>query len=221
MSTLMFMIKRDFLLASRQRAELVNPLLFYLLIVILFPLALGQNPRLLAMVAPVIVWIGALLAVLLSIERMFRSDFIDGTLEQLILSKHSLSLLVLGKIVAHWLVSGLPLILITPVIALLLNINIELFKVLLLTLVLGTPALSAIGAIGVALTVGLRRGGILLALIVLPLYIPVLIFAARALEHSAQGWSIQAEIAMLIALFILSITLAPLPTAAALKVSIG
>ncbi len=221
MSTLMFMIKRDFLLASRQPAELVNPLLFYLLIVILFPLALGQNPRLLAMVAPVIVWIGALLAVLLSIERMFRSDFTDGTLEQLILSKHSLSLLVLGKIVAHWLVSGLPLILITPVIALLLNINIELFKVLLLTLVLGTPALSAIGAIGVALTVGLRRGGILLALIVLPLYIPVLIFAARALEHSAQGWSIQAEIAMLIALFILSITLAPLPTAAALKVSIG
>lgn len=221
MNSLIYMIKRDFLLAVRQRAELINPLLFYLLVIILFPLGLGQNPKLLTVVAPVVIWIAALLAVLMSIERMFRSDFLDGTLEQLILCRHSLALLVLGKIVAHWLVTGLPLILVTPLIALLLNISMEQFSVLLVTLLLGTPALSAIGAIGVALTVGLRRGGILLALIVMPLYTPVLIFATRAMEHAAQGWSIQAELAMLIALFVLSLTLAPLPTAAALKVSTG
>lgn len=221
MNSVVYMLKRDFLLAFRQRAELVNPLLFYILVIILFPLGMGQNPQLFAVVAPVIIWIAALLAVLMSIERMFRSDFLDGTLEQLILSRHSLSLLVLGKIIAHWLVTGLPLILVTPLIALLLNINMTQFEVLFITLLLGTPALSAIGAIGVALTVGLRRGGILLALIVMPLYVPVLIFATRAMEHAAGGWSIQAELAMLTALFILSITLAPLPAAAALKVSTG
>lgn len=221
MGAVLYIIRRELLLAFRQRAELVNAVLFYSFIVILFPLAIGAQPNLIAKVAPAIIWVAALLSVLLSIDRMFRSDFEDGTLEQFILSSHPLSLLVLGKILAHWLVSGVPLIILSPLLALFLGLDGHVIKYLMLTLLLGTPVLSAIGAIGVALTVGLRRGGILLALLVLPMYVPVLIFATVTVEHASSGLPIVADVSMLIAFLILAVTLAPLPTAAALKVSVS
>lgn len=221
MEAVIYMIRRDLLLAMRQRAELVNAVLFYSFIVVLFPLAIGAKADLIAKVAPAIIWVAALLSVLLSIDRTFRSDFEDGTLEQLILSAHPLSLLVLGKILAHWLVSGVPLLVLTPLLTLFLGLDAGSIKILMLTLLLGTPVLSAVGAIGVALTVGLRRGGILLALLVLPMYVPVLIFSTVMVEHANSGLPIRADLSMLIAFLILAITLAPLPTAAALKVSVS
>jgi len=221
MNAVAYMIKRDLLLVYRQRAELVNPLLFFILVILLFPLGIGVQPKLISQVAPAIIWVAALLAVMLSIDRLFRSDFQDGTLEHLLLSSHPLSLLVLGKIIAHWLVTGLPLILLTPLLAVFLGLNVETTRIIMVTLVLGTPALSALGAIGAALTVGLRRGGVLLAILVIPLYIPVLIFATMAVEHATTSAPVIADLSMLTAFLILSVTLAPLPAAAALKVSIG
>ena len=221
MNAVAYMIKRDLLLVYRQRAELVNPLLFFLLVILLFPLGIGVQPKLISQVAPAILWVAALLAVMLSIDRLFRSDFQDGTLEHLLLSAHPLSLLVLGKIIAHWLVTGLPLILLTPLLAVFLGLDVDTTRIIMVTLVLGTPALSALGAIGAALTVGLRRGGVLLAILVIPLYIPVLIFATMAVEHATTSAPVIADLSMLTAFLILSVTLAPLPAAAALKVSIG
>lgn len=221
MNAVTYMIKRDLLLVYRQRAELVNPLLFFILVILLFPLGIGVQPKLISQVAPAIIWVAALLAVMLSIDRLFRSDFQDGTLEHLLLSSHPLSLLVLGKIIAHWLVTGLPLILLTPLLAVFLGLDAETTRIIMVTLVLGTPALSALGAIGAALTVGLRRGGVLLAILVIPLYIPVLIFATMAVEHATTSAPVIADLSMLTAFLILSVTLAPLPAAAALKVSIG
>lgn len=221
MDAVLYMIRRELLIAFRQRAELVNALLFYSFIVVLFPLAIGAQPNLIARVAPAIIWVAALLSVLLSIDRTFRSDFEDGTLEQLILSAHPLSLLVLGKILAHWLVSGVPLLVLTPLLTLFLGIDTGSTKVLMLTLLLGTPVLSAAGAIGVALTVGLRRGGILLALLVLPMYIPVLLLATVMVDHASSGLPVGADLSMLIAFLLLALTLAPLPTAAALKISVS
>ena len=213
MGAVLYMIRRELLLAVRQRAELVNAVLFYCFIVVLFPLAIGNQPNLLVKVAPATIWVAALLSVLLSIDRTFRSDFEDGSLEQLILSAHPLSLLVLGKILAHWLVSGLPLLVLTPLLSLFLGLDANSIKVLMLTLLLGTPVLSAVGAIGVALTVGLRRGGILLALLVLPMYVPVLIFATVMVEHANAGLPVTADLSMLIAFLILAVT--------ALKVSVS
>jgi heme exporter protein B len=221
MDAVLYMMRRELLLAFRQRAELVNAVLFYSFIVVLFPLAIGAQANLIAKVAPAIIWVAALLSVLLSIDRTFRSDFEDGTLEQLILSVHPLSLLVLGKILAHWLVSGVPVLVLTPLLALFLGMDASSIKILMLTLLLGTPVLSAVGAIGVALTVGLRRGGILLALLVLPMYVPVLLFATMTVDQANAGLPISADLSMLAAFLILAITLAPLPTAAALKVSVS
>ena len=221
MGAVSYMIRRELLLAMRQRAELVNAVLFYCFIVVLFPLAIGAQANLIAKVAPAIIWVAALLSVLLSIDRTFRSDFEDGTLEQLILSAHPLSLLVFGKILAHWLVSGVPLLVLTPLLALFLGLDAGNIKILMLTLLLGTPVLSAVGAIGVALTVGLRRGGILLALLVLPMYVPVLLFATMTVEQAHVGLPIAADLSMLIAFLLLALTLAPLPVAAALKVSVS
>ncbi|PKM11881.1 MAG: heme exporter protein CcmB [Gammaproteobacteria bacterium HGW-Gammaproteobacteria-3] len=215
------MIRRDLLLAVRHRAESANPLLFFILVVTLFPLGLGGQAKLLQAMAPGIIWVAALLAVMLSLDSLFRSDFDDGSMEQLVLSPYPLSLLVLAKIIAHWLVTGLPLLLVAPLLATLLNLPESAFPVLMLTLLLGTPVLSLIGAIGVALTVGLRRGGVLLALLVLPLYIPVLIFASNAIEMAAGGLPVGAQINMLIALLLAALVLAPLPAAAALKMSIN
>ncbi len=214
-----FLLRRDLLLSLRNRAEYVMPLLFFVLVISMFPLALGAQPELLARIAPGIVWVAALLAAMLSLDSIFRSDFADGSLEQILLSAHPVAVLVLAKVCAHWLVTGLPLLVVAPVLAEMLGLPGEAQPTLLLTILLGTPSLSLIGAIGVALTVGLRKGGIILSLLVLPLYVPVLIFAASATENAAMGFDISAQIYMLLAFLFLSISLSPWATAAALRMS--
>jgi len=212
---------RDLTLAYRQRADLFNPLLFFVLVTALFPLGIGADPALLREVAPGIIWVAALLAAMLSLESVFRSDFEDGSLEQFLISAQPLSMLVLAKVVAHWLITGLPLLVVAPLLGLLLDLPVASITTLMLTLVLGTPVLSMVGAIGVALTVGLRRGGVILSLLVLPLYVPVLIFASNAVESAGAGLPITAHISILTALLVLSVSLSPLATAAALKISLA
>ena len=214
-------IRRDLLLAFRRRAEMANPLFFFVLVVTLFPLAVGAQPNLLKAMAPGVIWVSALLATLLSLDGLFRTDFEDGSLEQMLLSPHALSILVLGKIFAHWLVTGLPLILIAPLLAMFLGLPEQAMGTLWLTLILATPLLSLIGAIGVALTVGLRRGGMLLSLLVLPLYVPVLIFASGAVDRAASGLPVGAQLNILMAMLLAALVLVPLPTSAALKMSVN
>jgi len=214
-------IQRDLLLAFRRRAEMANPLFFFVLIVTLFPLAVGAQPNLLQTMAPGVIWVSALLAALLSLDSLFRSDFEDGSLEQMLLSPHALSVLVLGKIISHWLVTGLPLLLVAPLLALFLGLPEQAMGTLWLTLILATPLLSLIGAIGVALTVGLRRGGMILSLLVLPLYVPVLIFASNAVDRAASGLPVGAQLNILLAMLLAALVLVPLPTSAALKMSVN
>jgi heme exporter protein B len=212
---------RDLLLAYRRRTEMINPLLFFVLVTALFPLGIGADPALLRSVAPGIIWVAALLAAMLSLDSVFRSDFEDGSLEQFLISAQPLSILVLAKVIAHWLITGLPLLVVAPLLGVLLDLPSASIGTLMLTLALGTPVLSMIGAIGVALTVGLRRGGVILSLLVLPLYIPVLIFAANAVESAGAGLPIAAHLSLLMALLALSMSLSPLATAAALKISLS
>ena len=214
-------IRRDLILALRRRSEIANPLLFFILVITLFPLGIGAQPHLLQAIAPGIIWVSALLAAMLSLDSLLRSDFDDGSLEQILLSAHPSSLLVLAKIIAHWLVTGLPLLFVAPLLAVLLGMPSHSIGILLLTLLLGTPVLSLIGAIGVALTVGLRRGGMILSLLVLPLYVPVLIFASNAVEMAGSGLPVDAQINILISIFVMALVLAPWPTSAALKMSIN
>ena len=221
MSPFTAIVRRDLILAVRHRAEAANPLLFFVIVVALVPLGLNPRAETLELIAPGVFWIGALLATLLSLERMFRTDFEDGSLELMLASPHPLPLIVLAKIVAHWLVTGLPLLAAAPLIALLLGLPAQSLAVLLATLALGTPALSAVGAIGVALTVGLRRGGMLLSLLVLPLYIPVLVFASSAVTAAADGLPVTGQIYVLGALAALSLSLAPLAAAAALRICLS
>ncbi len=208
--------RRDLLLVLRHRSDAANPLLFFLMVASIFPLGIGPEANTLQQIAPGIIWIAALLATLLSLESIFRSDFDDGSLEQLILSPHPLPLLVLAKTLAHWLATGLPLILLAPLMGLLFGISGWPLVILLITLLLGTPALSLVGSVGVALTVGLRRGGLLLALLLLPLYVPILIFSAGAVEIAAQGLPADGQLYLLSALLVLAATLAPIATSAAL-----
>ncbi len=214
-------IRRDLVLALRRRSEIANPLLFFILVITLFPLGIGAQPHLLQAIAPGIIWVSALLAAMLSLDSLFRSDFDDGSLEQMLLSPHPASVLVLAKITAHWLVTGLPLLIVAPLLAVFLGMPNQALGILLLTLLLGTPVLSLIGAIGVALTVGLRRGGMILSLLVLPLYVPVLIFAGNAVQMASGGLPVDAQINMLISILLMALVLAPLPVAAALKMSIN
>jgi heme exporter protein B len=214
-------VRRDLILAFRRRAEIANPVFFFILVVTLFPLGVGANPKLLQAMAPGVIWVSALLAVMLSLDSLFRSDFDDGSLEQMLLSAHPLTILVLGKIIAHWLVTGLPLLIIAPLLAVFLGLPEQALGTLLITLVLATPVLSLIGSIGVSLTVGLRRGGMILSLLVLPLYVPVLIFASNAVEMAGNGQTVDAQINILIAILLMSVVLAPLPAASALKMSVS
>ncbi len=213
-------LKRDLTLALRTRSEIANPLIFFIIVVSLFPLAVSPEAGLLRTVAPGVIWVAALLSTMLSLDSIFRSDFEDGSLEQMLLSPHPMTVLVLAKITAHWLVSGLPLILLSPLLGVLLFLPFEAMPALLATLALGTPVLSLVGAIGVALTVGLRRGGVLLSLLVLPLYIPVLIFASNAIATAAADLSIKGQLYFLAAMLALALTMAPLATAAALRISL-
>ncbi|MET0089486.1 MAG: heme exporter protein CcmB [Candidatus Thiodiazotropha sp.] len=215
------LLKRDLVLAYRRRAELINPMLFFVLVTAMFPLGIGNDPKLIEAVGPGVVWVAALLASLLSLDSMFRSDFEDGSLEQYMLSAHPISILVLAKILAHWLVTGLPLFIVAPLLAVLLNIPGSAVPTLMLTLLLGTPVLSLIGSVGVALTVGLRRGGVILSLLVLPLYVPVLIFATDAVKTAIVGIPTTAQISILSAMLVGSLVLAPLATAASLRISLS
>jgi heme exporter protein B len=215
------LLKRDLTLAIRHRAEMINPLLFFVLVTSLFPLGIGADPKLLQAVGPGVIWVAALLAALLSLEGIFRSDFEDGTLEQFLLSSHPVSVLVLAKVLAHWLITGLPLLVISPLLGVLLGLPGDAIMILLVTLALGTPVLSLIGAVGVALTVGLRKGGMILSLLVLPLYVPLLIFAANAVDTAAAGLPVTAHLSLISALLVLSLSLSPLATAAALRISLS
>ena len=215
------LLKRDLTLAMRRRAEMVNPLLFFILVTSLFPLGVGANPNLLQAIGPGVIWVAALLAALLSLDGIFRSDFEDGTLEQFLLSSHPVSILVLAKVLAHWLITGLPLLLVSPLLGVLLGLSGDAIRVMMITLLLGTPVLSLLGAVGVALTVGLRKGGMILSLLVLPLYVPLLIFAAAAVDTAAAGLPVTAHLLFITALLILALSLSPPATAAALRISLG
>jgi len=212
-------IHRDLLLAVRRRSDVLTVLLFFVIVVSLFPLGVGPDPALLRTIAPGVIWVAALLASMLALNRMFAADHADGTLEQMLLGATPLGMTVAAKILAHWLVSGLPLVVISPVLALQFDLPQELFGTLTLSLALGTPVLSLIGAIGAALTLGLRGGGALLSLLVLPLYVPVLIIGAGAAEAAAVGLGGNAQLMLLGAFLVFAAAFAPWAAAVALRIS--
>ncbi len=210
-------VGRDLRLALRQRADAGMVVLFFVLTAALFPFGVGPEPNLLARIAPGVIWVTALLAVLLSLERLFLADYEDGSLELLALSPLPLELAVLAKVAAHWLTTGLPLLAAAPLLALLYNMDAAGLPMLLLAMALGGPSLSLIGAIGAALTLGARRGGVLIPLLVLPLYVPVLIFGVAALDAAMAGLSARPHLLILGALLLVSLLVAPLAGAAALR----
>lgn len=213
-------LQRDLLLAFRRRSDVAASLGFFLMVSSLFPLGVGPERETLRTVAPGILWVAALLATLLSLGRLFALDHADGTLEQMLLSPEPLSVIVLGKVVAHWLSTGLPLVLLAPVLALQFDLPWDAIGVLAASLALGTPVLSLLGAIGAALTLGLRGGGVLVALLVLPLYIPVLIFGAGAVQAHTSGQGAAGHLSLLAALLALALFFAPWATTAALRIAL-
>lgn len=217
---LMWIIKRDLLLAVRRQSDVLITLFFFVIVVSLFPLSVGPEMNLLRTMAPGVVWVAALLASMLSLGRMFSNDYLDGTLEQMLLSPQSLSILVLGKAFAHWLVSGVPLVLMAPVLGIQYDLPVDALFVLTGALLLGTPVLSLIGAIGAALTLGLRGGGVLVSLLVLPLYIPILIFGAGAVEANMAGIAFDAHLSLIGAFLLASLVFAPWAAASSLRVSL-
>jgi len=208
------------LLALRRRSEVFTVLFFFMVVISLFPLGVGTEDKILKQIAPGVVWIAALLASTLALDRLFASDYLDGTLEQLSLTPQSLPVMVFAKMLAHWLLTGLPLVLIAPLVGLFYHLPSHSIWVMVLVLLLGTPVLSMIGAIGAALTLGLRGGGVLLSLLVLPLYLPVLVYGAGAIATSmVEGVSIEPYIMLLSAFVILAVIFSPWATAAALRIS--
>lgn len=212
-------LRRDLMLAARHPGELANPLVFFLIVITLVPLGISPEREVLAALAPGLLWVMALLAALLSLDSLFRSDFDDGSLEQLLVCGQPLYFVVLAKILVHWLVTGLPLTLLAPLLGVMLALPEGGYLVLCLSLLLGTAAMSLIGAVGAALTVGLRRGGLLLSLIVMPLYVPILIFGANSVQSAVDGLPSTPQLAILGAFLAASIALAPWAAAGALKVS--
>lgn len=212
-------VMRDLTLAMRRRSDVMTTLFFFVIVVSLFPLGIGPELDTLRMIAPGVFWVAALLASMLALEKLFAADFEDGTLEQMLLTPQPVFVLVLAKVFAHWLITGVPLVLLSPLLGLQYDLAAETLGVLLLSLLLGTPALSLIGAIGAALTLGLRGGGVLVSLLVLPLYIPVLIFGAGAVEANASGLGETGHLLMLGAILLLALVAAPVATSAALKIS--
>ena len=210
-------VGRDIGLALRQGVDSLMVVMFFVIAVVLFPFGVGPEPNVLARIGPGVIWVAALLASMLSLERLFKADYDDGSLELLALQPIALEAVVVAKVAAHWLTTGLPLIVAAPVLALLMNMPADGFLLLILTLALGTPTLSLIGAIGAALVLGSRLGGVLLALLILPLYIPVLIFAVGAMEAALGGFSVKAPLLVLGGLFLGSLALAPWVGAAAIR----
>jgi heme exporter protein B len=211
---------RDARLAMRSRGELAQALAFFVIVVSLFPLAIGPESVILKRIAPGVVWVCALLAVMLTLPRLFQSDYADGTLEQLLLSPYPLALLCAGKMMAHWLTTGLPLALVAPLLGLQFGLDAAELGVMVASLLLGTPVLTMLGAIGAALVLGVRGGAILMALLVLPLYIPVLIFGAGAIEASLAGTDVAANLSLLAAILLFGFVGAPFAVASAVKISL-
>lgn len=215
-----WIVVRDLTLEWRRRTDFLSTLFFFVIVVSLFPLGIGPDLALLRTIAPGVVWVAALLASMLALGRLFISDFHDGTLEQLLLTPQPLYLIVLGKVLALWLLSGLPLALIAPVLGIQFGLSSKTLLVLVVSLLIGTPVLGLIGSIGAALTLGLRSGGVLISLLILPLYIPVLIFGAGAIDASIAGLSPQANLSLLGALLAVTLVFAPWATSAALRISL-
>lgn len=216
---LLLVVRRDLVLAMRRRADVLTTLIFFVMVVSLFPLGVGPEMDMLRKMASGVLWVAALLSSMLSLGRLFSADYLDGTLEQMLLAPQSLSMLVLGKMMAHWMVSGLPLVLMAPVLGVQFDMSANALGVLVVTLLLGTPILSMVGAIGAALTLGLRGGGVLLSLLVLPLCIPVLIFATGAVEAITAGLTVVPHLSLLGALLLLALVFTPWVTAQALRIS--
>jgi heme exporter protein B len=219
LATLRWIVYRDLLLAMRRRSDALTVLLFFVIVVSLFPLGVGPEPAMLRAIAPGVIWVAALLASMLALSRVFALDYADGTLEQMLLAATPLGAIVAAKVLAHWLVTGLPLVLLAPVLALQFDLPQQFLGDLVLSLLLGTPVLSLIGAIGAALTLGLRGGGALLALLVLPLYVPVLVVGAGALDASAAGLGAGAHLLLLGAFLVMAGAFAPWVTAVALRIA--
>ena len=217
---LRWIVWRDLMLAWRRRADMLSTVFFFVIVVSLFPLGIGPETQLLRQIAPGVVWVAALLASMLSLGRLFSNDYHDGTLEQLLLTPQPLYLVVLGKTLAHWIVAELPLVLIAPLVGLQFALSGETLCILFASLLLGTPVLSLIGSIGAALTLGLRGGGVLISILVLPLYIPALIFGSGAVDASIMGMSPAANLYLLGAFAIVSLLFSPWATASALKISL-
>lgn len=220
LNALLLVIRRDLLLAFRRRTDVLSTLVFFVIVCTLFPLGVGPEPELLRTLGPGVLWVAALLASTLALNRLFGLDHADGTLEQLLLSPEPLVLIVAGKVAAHWLISGLPLVLLTPLLALQFGLDAQATASLALSLLIGTPALSLVGAIGAALTLEVRGGGVLVALLVLPLYAPVLIFGAGAAVAEAGGGAAEANLLLLGGLLAGAAALAPWATASALRISL-
>ncbi|MGM0772999.1 MAG: heme exporter protein CcmB [Pseudomonadota bacterium] len=212
---------RDLKTALRQPQDLLNPLLFFVMVVTLFPLGVSPEVSFLQQAGSGILWVAALLSVLLSLDHLYRHDFDDGTLEQLVLQPQPLFLLVLAKSLAHWVLTGLPLVLLAPVLGIMVHLQGNSVAVLCLTLLIGTPVLSLIGSIGAALTLGLRSAGVLLSLLIIPLYIPVLIFGTGTVMAASEGAPVGGQLALMGAFLVLALTLAPFASAAALRISLS
>jgi heme exporter protein B len=217
---LIAVIRRDLRLAARRRGDWLTSQFFFVMVVSMFPLGIGPDPTMLGKVAGGVLWVAALLASLLSLQRLFADDHRDGSLEQMLLSPNPTVLLALGKALAHWLIYGIPLLLIAPVLGVQFALPAEAIGVLMLSLLIGTPVLSLLGSVGAALTLGLRGGGVLLTLLILPLYVPALIFGAGAVDATLAGLGAEANLSLLAAFMVMTLLVSPWVAAAALRVSI-
>lgn len=220
MSALFAIIHRDLLLVMRRKSEVLTALFFFIVVTSLFPLGVGADAALLRKIAPGVIWVSALLATLLGLQRMFAADYVDGALEQMALSPYPMVLLMTGKILAHWLVCGLPLVILAPIIGIQFDLDASSLYVLMGTLLLGTPVLSLLGSIGAALTLGVRGGSLLMSLLILPLYVPVLIFGAGAVYANSVGLDTTGHFSLLGALLILALAFVPWVSATAVKIAI-
>jgi len=214
-------MKKELVIGFRNRGDLANPLIFFLSVIVFVPLGISPEAKILEGLAPGMIWIIALLATLLSLDRIFQSDFEDGSLEQSLVSGQPLYWLVIAKVCVHWLMTGLPLTILAPLLGVMMALPSEGYGALVASLALGTVSLSLIGSIGSALTVALRRGGLLLSLIIMPLYVPVLIFGSAAVRQAVDGHEFIGHLAVLGAFALLSLVLAPLASAGALRISIN
>lgn len=214
-------LKRDLLVAFKRRNDLLNPIMFFLIVVTLFPLGVSPDPDELTRISAGVIWVSALLASMLSLDNLYRADYEDGSLEQLLLSPQPLFFLILAKNIAHWLISGLPVVVLSPLLAYMLYLPEGAYWTLILTLMIGTPVLSLFGSIGVALTVGLGSRGLILAVIVLPLTMPVLIIGAKAVTDVMFGLPVGSHFALLGAILAVALSIGPLASAAALRISVN